>query len=472
MKIRYTIAVLAIVLMTTAATAAGPPAKSTADDQTGMEVTVYNSNIGLIKDTRNIVLPKGQGELRFMDVAASIKPVTVLVKAANAPETFSILEQNYEYDLMNASKLLDKYVGKKIKIIDWNKYQDRTETVEAILLSNNQDQILKIGNEIYLGYPGVKVLPELPENLIAKPTLTWLYENERAGPLALEVSYLTDNITWKADYVMVLNAKDTSSDLAGWVTVDNRSGGAYRDATLKLVAGEFHRVEDRYREKMFAMEDKARVGAAQFVEKEFFEYHIYDLARKTTLKDMQTKQVTLLEAPGVGVRKEYRVYGSSSFFTQRLQDETPKQPVKVMILFRNAADNGLGMPLPAGIIRLYKEDESGSRQFAGEDEIAHTPKNEEVALTIGEAFDIAAERIQTNFVQITTRRYESEWEITLRNHKKEAVTVAVIEPLWGSWNIMRSSHPYKKLDAFTVRFDVKVPVDGETKVTYKVSVGL
>jgi len=446
--------------------------KSTALDQTGVEVTVYNSNLGLIKDTRAIRIPSGVGELRFMDVASHIMPVTVHVKSLDSPEKFRVLEQNYEYDLMDGKKLLDKYVGKKIKIIDWNKFQDRKETVEAVLLSNNRDQIYKINDEIYIGHPGIKVLPDIPENLIAKPTLTWLYENESRERHNLEVSYLTGSINWKADYVVVLNADDTSSDISGWVTVDNKSGATYGDATLKLIAGEIHRAEEKDRAVRYAMEEMAKAGAPQFGEKEFFEYHIYDLARKTTIKNNQTKQIRLFEAAGVGIEKEFLVYGVTSYFTGRYRAKNPEQPVDVYIKFKNSKKNNLGMPLPEGIMRLYKMDEKGSQQFVGEDRIEHTPKEEEVTLKIGEAFDLVAEKVQTDFRQISTKRYETEWEVTLRNHKKSGVTVGLVEPLFGNWKILKSSHAYKKVDAFTLRFDVKVPKDGEVKVTYRIQVGL
>ena len=462
-----------IVLGYSSSLAAGEAvSQSTALDQTGVEVTVYNSNLGLIKDTRAIRIPSGKGELRFMDVASYIMPVTVHVKSLGSPEKFRVLEQNYEYDLMDGKKLLDKYVGKKIKILDWNKFLDRKEIVEAVLLSNNRDQIYKINDEIYIGHPGIKVLPEIPENLIAKPTLTWLYENESSNMHNLEVSYLTGNISWKADYVVVLNADDTSSDISGWVTVDNKSGATYRNATLKLIAGEIHRAEEKARDVLYAREEKFKAGAPQFGEKEFFEYHIYDLTRRTTIKDKQTKQIRLFEAAGVGIEKEFLVYGVKSYFTGRYRESNPKQPVDVYIKFKNSKENNLGMPLPEGIMRLYKMDEKGSQQFIGEDRIEHTPKDEEIKLKIGEAFDLIAERVQTDFRQVTTRRYETEWEVTLRNHKKNEVTVGLVESLFGSWKVLKSSHEYKKVDAFTLRFDVKVPRDGEVKVKYRIQVGL
>ncbi len=446
--------------------------QSTAGDQTDVEVTVYNSNLGLIKDLRAIDIPPGKGELRFMDVASHIMPVTVHVKSLDGPETFHVLEQNYEYDLMDGKKLLDKYVGKTIKIIDWNEFQDRKEEVEAVLLSNNRDQIYRINDEIYIGHPGIKVLPEIPENLIAKPTLTWLYENESGKTHNLAVSYLTRNISWKADYVVVLNADDTSSDISGWVTVDNKSGATYRNATLKLIAGEVHRAKEEDRAVRYAMEEMTKAGAPQFEEKGFFEYHIYDLTRPTTIKDNQTKQIRLFEVSDVGIEREFLVYGITSYFTGRYGENNPKQPVDVYVKFKNSTKNNLGMPLPEGIMRLYKLDEEGSQQFVGEDRIEHTPKDEEVTLKIGEAFDLVAEKVQTDFRKVTTKRYETEWEVTLRNHKDSDVTVGLVEPLFGSWKVLKSSHAYKKVDAFTLRFDVKVPQDGEVKVTYRIQVGL
>lgn len=453
--------------------AADPVYKSTADEQIGLEVTVYNNNLGLVKDTRKVELPEGQGELRFMDVAASIKPVTVAVKSINKPNGFSVLEQNYEYDLMSPAKLLDKYVGEKIKIIDWNRFQDRKEVVDATLLSNNNGPIYKINDEIYLGHPGYQVLPKLPENLIAKPTLTWLYRNSEGKSHNLEVSYLTQNMNWNADYVVVVNKDDTAADVSGWVTLDNKSGAAYKEARLKLVAGEVHQAQDKVAGLANAPGvAMAKRAAEAFQEKAFFEYHIYDLQRKTTLKDKQTKQISLLDAYGAGIKKELLVYGVKTYFSMQYREKLPKQPVNVYIKFKNSKDNHLGMPLPAGVMRLYKQDDDGSRQFIGEDRIEHTPKDEDVRLKVGEAFDVTAERTQSDYKQITSRLHESAWEITLRNHKDKDVTLGIIEPLFGNWEVIDKSHAFTKVDAHTIRFDVNVPKDQEVKVKYRVRVGL
>ena len=448
---------------------------STIDDQKAVEVTVYNSNIGLVKDTRQLKLPQGEGELRFMDVASSILPYTVHVQSLDAPDGLNILEQDYEYDLMDSEKLLDKYVGKDIKVLTFNKDGDKKEIVDATLLSNNNGPIYRINNEIYLGYPGTQILPQIPENLIAKPTLTWTYDNQNAGPQTVQVSYLTDNITWQADYIVVVNKDDTKANFDGWVTLDNKSGATYKNAKLKLVAGQVNRVQavmDAVSSPRMAagmMMAKAAFRP-QFQEQTFFEYHIYDLQRKTTIKDNQTKQVDLLQADGVDIKKEYLVQSEGNdYFNNSNGEEAAKVPVNVCLKFKNSKENHMGMPLPSGTIRLYKKDTQGSLEFAGEDSIKHTPKDEDVEIKAGEAFDVVAERQQTDFQQ-NNRSFESAWEITVRNHKDSGIKVGIIESVNGDWKVLDSSVPYKKVNATTIRFDVDVDRNQEVKVTYRLRV--
>ena len=449
---------------------------STLEDQKNVEVTVYNSDIGLVKDTRRIDLKKGEGELRFMDVAAYINPVTVHIKSLNDPKSFMVLEQNYEYDLMDANKLLDKYVGQKVKLLTYNEYQDKKEEIEAELLSNNNGQIFKIGNEIHLGHPGYKILPKIPENLIAKPTLSWQYANSGAKEHEVEVSYLTNYINWKADYIVVVNKDDTKADVSGWVSLDNRSGATYTNAKLKLVAGEINRVSAMggLEASAYRMADMAMAAKEQFVEQSFFEYHIYDLQRRTTIKNNQTKQINLLEAADVKTEKELLVHGQNYYFIGQYAGQQLKDPVEVFIKFKNEEANNLGMPLPAGTMRLYKKDQQDSLQFIGEDRIEHTPKDEMVKLKIGKAFDVVEERKQSAFQSEYVGGdyvYESEWEITLRNHKEEDVVVGIIEPMaYANWQILSATHPYEKKDAFTVQFTVPVPKDKEVKLIYRIEV--
>jgi len=449
--------------------ASAEPAKSTIDDQTQVEVTVYNNNLGLIKDIRKVTLSGGDGELRFMDVASQIMPQTVHIESLTANSGFSVLEQNYEYDLMDQNKLLDKYVGKEIKIIDRNDYQNTQKEISATLLSNNNGQIFQVGDEIYLGYPGVKVLPKLPENLIAKPTLTWQYRNKSSDSQELKVSYLTNGIDWSADYIMVVDKTDSSASLNGWVTINNNSGAAYKDARLKLIAGEVNRVQEPQMLYSVMREETIADEAKGFAEKAFFEYHIYDLQRPTTIKDKQTKQISLLEANGISLKKELLAYGQQQYFRGQYRgSQKIKVPISVYLRFKNSKENNLAMPLPAGTIRLYKVDSDSSQQFIGEDRIDHTPKDEEVKLKIGEAFDVIAERKQTDYQVLGSTTYETAWEVVIRNHKEEAVTVGLVEPVSGDWQVLASSHTYLKDDAFTLRFNVDVPKDGEVKVTYRV----
>lgn len=472
MKVRWLIFCLAVVLASPIVAAGESMFDCTTDEQLAVQLTVYSSNLGLVKDIRKVELPVGQAELKFTDIASHIIPVTVHAKSLNHPGDFTILEQTYHYDLMTADKLLDKYVGGKMKIIIWNEFQDRKEVVEATLLSNEDGQIYEINGEIYLGHPGYKVLLEIPEDFTAKPTLMWLYDNRTKEPHELEVSYLTSNMNWKADYVVILQENDRSLDISGWVTLANESGATYKNARLKLVAGEVHRATERFGGGPYMMKAMPETEAPSFEESAYFEYHLYDLKRKTTIKNKETKQISLLEALGVGTEKELLVYGNRSYFTRPYTEEIPKQPVNVYIKFKNSEDDNLGMPLPAGIMRLYKKDDEGSLQFIGEDRIEHTPKDEEIKLRVGEAFDVVAEKIQTDYRKITTRLHESEWEITLRNHKETDITVGIVELLSGNWQIISSSHPYEKVDAFTIRFDVNVPKGEEIKVNYGVRVGL
>jgi hypothetical protein len=287
---------------------------------------------------------------------------------------------------------------------------------------------------------------------------------------------MTNGINWKADYVLLVNKDDTMGDLSGWVTLTNQSGATYKDARLKLVAGKVNVVSSRNEQfdKMSRSDSLAMAAAPmQFQEQGLFEYHLYDLQRKTTIKENQSKQISLLEARGIAINKELIVQGQGTWwYSSFVNPSQTKSPVNVFIKLKNSEANHLGMPIPAGIVRLYKEDNSGSLQFIGEDNVDHTPKDEEIKLKVGEAFDVVVDRRQTSFQQIVSNVYESEWEIIIRNHKKEDIVVAVIEPVAGfsNWEVLTSSHPYQKVDAFTFKFLIPVVKDGETKLTYKVRV--
>lgn len=439
------------------------------NDQIGMALTVYNINLALVKDVRGIKLGRGAGELRFMDVASQIIPASVYIRSLKDPDSLSILEQNYEYDLLNPQKLLDKYVGKQVKLYYKNPYTEREEIVEATLLSNNGSPIFKIGDEITFGYPGRIIFPGVPEDLISKPTLVWLLENTLFSKQKVEASYLTNGINWQADYVITLNDKDDRSDLSGWVTIDNKSGATYKNAKLKLVAGDVNRVRDKY-EYRYKMLDAAKAMAReeQFKEDEFFEYHIYTLQRPSTIKNNQTKQISLVTADNIPVKKELLYYGAGYYYRSQLGQKISNQKIGVFIEISNKKKNNLGMPLPKGTVRVYKHDKEGSLQFIGEDSIDHTPKDEKIRIKLGDAFDVVGSRKQTSWKKIAWDTYEAGFEISLRNHKKEDVVVKVVEPIPGDWKMLRSSHAYKKTEAFTAEFDIPVPKDKEVRLKYKV----
>lgn len=432
-----------------------------------MEVTVYNSNLGLVKDQREIRLDPGIQELRFMDVASQIIPTSVSIRSLNPSGALTVLEQNYEYDLLHPKKLLDKYVGKEVRLFTKNYYTEREEWVTATLLSNNDQPVFQIGNDITFNHPGRILFPEIPPDLISKPTLIWLLENAQSGPQKVEALYLTNGINWKADYVLVLNAEDTRATLSGWVTIDNKSGAAYREAQLKLVAGDIHRVrEDQSRTPRPMV--MAKEATPAFQEESLFEYHIYSLDRRTTIKDNQIKQISLLQAEGIPVTKEFTFYGAQYYYRNRQGTILSPQKVGVYVQLVNSRENRLGLPLPKGTVRAYKRDSQGGLQFIGEDVIDHTPKDERIRLKLGEAFDIKAERKQTHWEKLAADTYESAYEISIRNHKKEDITVRVIEPLPGDWKVLEHSLPYTKADSGTIVFEVPVPQDQERKFTYRV----
>jgi len=441
------------------------------EDQTGVAVTIYNVNLGLVKDQRELRLLKGMGGLRFMDVASQIIPASVHIKSLIDHDSIKVLEQNYEYDLLNPQKLLDKYVGKEVKLYYKNPYSEREEILTATLLSNNGGPIFKIGDEITFGHPGRVIFPGVPENLISKPTLVWLIDNELSTKQKVEVSYLTNGINWQADYVVTLNDKDDKADLSGWVTIDNKSGATYKDAKIKLVAGDVNRVKDEYeyKDKMLrAAEMAAKPAAQQFKEEEFFEYHIYTLQRSATIKDNQTKQINLIKVDTIPVKKDLLYYGARYYYYNQHGEAISNEKIGVFVEISNKKENNLGIPLPKGKVRVYKHDNEGSLQFIGEDSIDHTPKDEKIRIKIGDAFDVVGSRKQTDWKKIAYDTYEAGFEISLRNHKKEDVVVKVVEPIPGDWKILSSSHDYKKTEAFTAEFNIPVQKNKETKLTYRV----
>jgi hypothetical protein len=446
---------------------------STEQDQKELAVTVYNSNVALVRDVRQVRLSNGSVDLRYMDIAAQVNPATVHIVSLTDPKQLNVLEQDYEYDLLSPQKLLQKYVGKEVTLIRLVTENNSTREVsmKAELLADNDGPVWKVGNEIITGMGADRyVFPDLPENLYSKPTLVWLLDNHHSGEQTVEASYLTNQVNWSADYVLTVHADQKLADLNGWVTVVNQSGASFRNAQLQLVAGELNRVEPRGRTMQFAMAAKAMPAApAQFEQEPISEYHLYTLQRPTNIRENETKQISLLAAAGAAIEKVFEVDGESYYYQNAQSPGQPiKEPVKVYIKFKNSETNSLGIPLPAGTARVYQGDSKGRVQFIGEDHLDHTPKDEMVSLHIGNAFDVVAERKQTDFQRLGPRSVELEYEIDIRNHKPDPVTVLVNEPVTGDWTILNSTFKYEKTAALAARFTVSVAANGEAQLKYRV----
>ncbi len=433
-----------------------------------ISLTIYNQNFALVSDVREGKIEKGESILKFTDIASLIDPTSVSFSSLNYPGLLSVIEQNFEYDLLNPDKLLNKYIEKDIQVItkDGQLYSGQ-------LLSFNSGQLIiksKEENVFMLNRENIRDITfvEIPEGLILKPTLVLEIKNDKEASHILQLKYITDGINWKADYVAELSPDDKKMDLTGWVTIDNKSGGTYKDANLKLVAGDVRKIS-QYRE--YAMPTGkvlAAQAAPQFVESPFFEYHLYTLTRQTTIKNNQTKQITFLSSSNVPVRKKFIYDGAANryYHYDNWRSIPYNDKVEIHIVFENKKENNLGLPIPKGRVRFYKKDTENTTQFIGEDNIDHTPENEKVELIIGNAFDIKGERIILEHNKISSNIYSDKYQIKLRNHKKEKVEIEVIEHLYGDWEITQSSQNYEKIDANTIKFLVEVLPEKEFVINY------
>ena len=462
----------------------GPTVSRQSDksERESVAITVYNQNFGVVKDTRRLKLAPGRVELAFKDVSANIQPETVQLHALTSGAKLQVLEQNYRYDLLTPSKLLEKYVGRTITVYRYNEKTGTEEKKTAEVLSVEGGVTLRIDGEVVVAAGGPSAsgpawryaFPEVPRTLLQKPTLVWLLDSDRVDQ-RVELTYLTQNLSWRADYVLKLSADDSKADLNGWVTLDNKSGTSYENASLRLVAGDVNRVQPprapvALSEEIADAAMPAPLSPPQFQVEGLFEYHLYTLGRPTTLLDKETKQVSLLSAEGITVVKKLVFNGQPYFYRGRQGQLVSNQKVGVFVEFQNDEKDRLGMPLPKGTVRLYKADGAGSLQFVGEDAIDHTPRDEKVALKVGEAFDVVGDRTQKEWNQLGSCVAEAAFEVELRNHKDSDVQVEMNEPAGGDWELVAQSQPAVKVDAATFRFDVKVKARASAKVSYRVRV--
>lgn len=449
---------------------------SGAGDQVDLGLTVYNGGLALVRDVRNVVLPPGELHLRFEDIAATVNPATVHLRSLSHPGRLPVLEQNYEYDLLDPQRLLQKYVGKEVTLVRTTVEAgvSKTTEVKATLLALNNGPVWKIGNEIVTGISADHFrFPEVPDTLYSRPTLVWSLDNTGPRAQKIETAYLAANIKWNSDYVLTLDQKGGTGDLDGWVTLQNNTGTAFKNASLQLIAGDLHQVESDAGRADFAANAVKQVAESrdEMTQQSFSEYHLYTLGRRTSINHAETKQLALLHGTDVPVRKRYVVDGQQWYYRNRHQPGTPlKDAVKVYYDFTNNAASSLGMPIPAGVVRIYQTDPKGQVQYVGEDRVDHTPKDETVTVQIGSAFDVLCERRQTDFQNLGNNVYEFAYEITLRNRKETPITVELNEPVGGDWTMVSNTHRWTKTEAWAARFTAPVTAGGEARVRYRVRV--
>ena len=471
--------IVALTASTAGAATLSTPASTASAQTEGPQLTVYNQGLALVREARSLDLDSGLNTVQIRDVAARIDPTSVHFEDLTDPEGTAVLEQNFEYDLVGTGKLLQKYIDQEIRVVQ----KDGT-TRTGTLLSGAGDIILQNedGGVTVLRLDDIRefTFPSLPEGLITRPTLVWLVDTVQEGTHDIELSYLTRGVSWQANYVLVLSEDDTEAGLNGWVTLDNRSGATYQDAKLKLIAGDINLAPQQRAvpAPVYAVPDEAGRDSGFVEERAFFEYHLYEVQRPVTVKDNQTKQIEFVGGQGIPITKIYvydgtaiRYYpGQGPIFEADYGIYGGNNKITVMLEFVNDEESGLGLPLPRGTVRIYKEDIDGSQQLLGEDAIDHTPRDETLKLTVGEAFDVVGERVQSDFRKLGRDVVEESFDITLRNHKDEDIEVRVIERLfrWSNWEIVSSNFDHTKLDSNTIEFKVPVSADGETTVSYKV----
>ncbi|PHS68892.1 MAG: DUF4139 domain-containing protein [Methylophaga sp.] len=451
--------------------------RTTLDDQTSVAVTIYNENLALIKDQRKVTLNKGLNHLAFRGVSARMRPETALLRSLNPRNKLQVLEQNFDFDLLTPQKLLEKYTGKQIQIATINPVTGIEIIEDAIVLSTNSGVTVKIGNKIVTNPRGEYIFNNVPDNLRDQPTLVTQLTSSSDQQQTIELGYLTGGLSWKADYVAELNSDDSQLDLTGWITLTNQSGTSYNHAKLQLVAGDVNQVRPQFQARSvtkIARMEMVEMDSA-VAEESLFEYHLYSLQRPTNLADKQTKQVALLSATSVPVTKQFLLQGNNYYYRSSYGQLGQKIKIGVFVEFNNSEQAKLGMPIPKGIVRVYKNDSKGNAQFVGEDGIDHTPKNEDIRLKLGDAFDITANKKQTNFKKVAHYKphnvaYESSYQIELKNAKSEPVTVTVREPVPGEWKMIKESHPHQQVASGTAEWQITIPAESSETLRYRVLV--
>jgi hypothetical protein len=454
--------------------AQAPETSVTLRDQEGISVTVYNEDLALVRDRRRVLLRKGDNRLAWEEVSSKMQPETALLSIQGNPPGFNVIEQNFDFDLLTPQKLLEKYIGRTVQVVKTNPATGVESSEKAKVLATSEGVVLKIGDRIETGMPGRLVYPEIPPDLRDRPTLVLLVQSSAEGPRYLELNYLTTGLSWRADYTAELIPEENRINLSAWASLTNRSGIDYRSAEVQLVAGKVNRVAPQ-QPRPVMYEAALAKSAPPMAEENIFEYHLYTLVRPLSLQDNQSKQVALMEAADIPVVREYLLRGADYYYRNSSQNLGGNTAIGVFLEFRNDSKAGLGQPLPAGVFRVYQKEPEGNARFVGEDRLEHTPKGGKVRVRLGEAFDVTAERRQTEFKKLAgTGRFnyvfESAYRIVLKNSKKEPVTVKVEEPIPGDWEMIDENHPHEKKAANLAAWPLDVPAEGESVLNYRVRV--
>jgi hypothetical protein len=442
--------------------------RSTPDDRKSVTITIYNNNIALVSETRDVELPMGDISLIYSGVPSLIIPDSIQLETVSRPDGISVLEQRYEYDLQNRMKLRKKYIGEKVKLHYKHPSGNEEEVKDATIIAVDERTVLKVADEIIFDIPGYLSFPPLPGGLYDTPTVVWELRNEFADIHTLNVTCLTRGMSWEADYTLMLSPDENKVDLKGWATIYNGSRMDFRDARLKLAAGEINlEPESKGPQPRYA---RAPESGESFREKRFFEYHLYELKGKTDLEDDLRKQISFKDTSSVPVVKKYFIKGSEEYYYSQYRQGVTRDTAGIMLEFSNDRSAGLGTALPAGVVRVYKRDSSGDVQFVGEDSIGHTAESEVIRIRTGKAFDIVSERRQTDWIRISEGVFEAILEIKVRNLRDENVSVTVIEPVPGDWMVLRTSHEFRKTSANILEFDLDIPSKKETVLEYRIRV--
>ncbi|MDQ2908474.1 MAG: DUF4139 domain-containing protein [Candidatus Eremiobacteraeota bacterium] len=468
-------AALCVLVLSSAATSGADPSERTSglDEQRAVYVTAYNGGLALVHDRRRVALNDGMNRIAWRDVSANMDATSALLESVDSPGSVDVLEQNFNFDLLSPQAILEKYVGHDVEVVHDKPVPGEPRRETARLLSTNDGVVLQYRDRIETQLIDSHIVyASLPASLRDRPTLVLDLESRRSGEQDLDLSYLTRGVAWSAEYVGVVAPDERTVSLKGYVTLSNTSGTTYRDTRLQLVAGNVNVSQEPNEGQLRTI---ARVTTrdqySTLQEENYFEYHLYTLPRTTTIADNQTKQVSLLTARNVAIHKTLELRGSASYYSNENADLGDKLKVGVYETFTNKGGD-LGVPLPGGLVRLYKNDSRGSSLFLGSDRIDHTPRNEDVRLHLGDSFDVTANKKQTDFHALGNCTFDSSYAIVLGNAKDQAVDVLVVEPLPGDWSIISENLRHRKTSSSTATWNVHVPANAHETLTYAAHVNL